>query len=81
MTDNSPRGMLYRCPVCGAEIVVLGPAMGEFHPRCCDVDMTGTDEKVIFYACPTCGAEIAVLKEGTGEFLPRCCDDPMKLAA
>jgi competence CoiA-like predicted nuclease len=81
MSDDSPRGIIYRCPVCGAELAVLGDAMGKFLPRCCDQDMVQKDERAAFYFCPVCGAEIAVLKAGEGEFLPRCCDTPMKSAA
>ena len=81
MTSESTKGMVYHCPVCGAELIVLGDAMGEFCPRCCDHAMEPGEGRVVFYTCPQCGAEIAVLKKGEGEFLPRCCDSPMKLAA
>ncbi len=81
MSKKSTKGMVYRCPVCGAELTVLGDATGEFDPRCCDCAMESQDERVAFYVCPQCGAEIAVLKEGEGEFLPRCCDSPMLAAA
>ena len=81
MSTAPTKGMVYRCPVCGAELIVLGDATGEFLPRCCDCAMESRDELVVFYMCPQCGAEIAVLKKGEGEFLPRCCDSPMELAA
>jgi len=81
MSDRGPRGRVYRCPVCGAEVAVLSPRMGGFAPRCCNTDMAPTDRRVAFYYCPVCGAEIAVLREGRGEFLPRCCNTDMKIAA
>ncbi len=81
MTGISPKGRVYRCELCGAELVVLGDAMGRFNPVCCDRAMEARDERVVFYVCDLCGAEIAVLKAGEGEFLPNCCDEPMRLAA
>ena len=81
MTGNSPKGMVYRCELCGAELIVLGGAMGRFEPVCCDRPMVARDGRVVFYVCELCGAEIAVLKAGEGEFLPNCCDEPMRLAA
>ena len=81
MSRGSTKGMVYRCPLCGAEVTVLGNAMGEFSPRCCDCAMEPRDELVAFYVCPHCGSEIAVLQKGEGEFLPRCCDSPMLAAA
>lgn len=81
MSRDTTKGMVYRCSVCGSELIVLGDAMGEFCPRCCDRAMEPADGRVVFYMCPACGAEIAVLKKGEGEFLPRCCDSPMLAAA
>ena len=81
MSAENPKGRVYRCEICGAELIVLGTAMGEFRPRCCDRPMEPQEQRVVFYRCELCGAEIAVLKAGEGEFLPRCCDRAMKLAA
>ncbi len=81
MSATSPRGMVYRCPICGAEITVLAQGMDEFCPRCCNRDMTALKRRVAFYICPVCGAEITVLRPGGGEFAPRCCNRPMELEA
>jgi DNA-directed RNA polymerase subunit RPC12/RpoP len=81
MSATDPRGMVYRCPVCGAEITVLARGMDRFCPRCCNRDMVPRQRRVAFYICPICGAEIAVIKGGAGEFGPRCCNQPMELEA
>jgi hypothetical protein len=39
MMPTRPKGAIYRCPVCGAELAVIGSRMGLFQPRCCDTDM------------------------------------------
>jgi DNA-directed RNA polymerase subunit RPC12/RpoP len=77
----NPRGLVYRCPVCGAEITVLAPHMEGFCPRCCNRDMVPLERRVAFYVCPVCGAEIAVLKSGGREFAPRCCNRAMEIEA
>jgi hypothetical protein len=81
MNPNAPRGRIYRCPVCGAELTVLAVGTGEFAPRCCDRDMVAQSRCLVFYLCPVCGAEIAVLLEGGGRFEPRCCNTDMRRAA
>ncbi len=82
MSAMNPRGMVYRCPICGAEITVLATQMDNFCPRCCNRDMEPLKRRVVFYLCPLCGAEIAVLKGGgAGEFAPRCCNRPMEAEA
>ena len=81
MSKESTKGLVYRCPVCGAEIVVRAFRMGVFAPHCCNVLMEPTGGRVAFYVCPVCGAELSVLSAGTGEFAPRCCNVPMHLAA
>jgi transcription elongation factor Elf1 len=81
MSRNKPLGTVYFCPICGVEISVISLVMGDFTPRCCDVDMIPKPGKLTFYVCPLCGAEIAVLNEGTGRFSPRCCDTAMQLIA
>jgi len=77
MNRSRSRGLIYRCPVCGAEVGVVASRMGSFVPRCCDKDMILQRRRLIFYVCPVCGAEIAVLAEGTGQFVPRCCNVDM----
>jgi predicted RNA-binding Zn-ribbon protein involved in translation (DUF1610 family) len=81
MTAENPRGRVYRCPVCGAEILVLATQMKDFRPRCCNTDMIAKPAKVTFYYCPVCGAQIAVLRRGAGAFAPRCCNTDMRVSA
>jgi predicted RNA-binding Zn-ribbon protein involved in translation (DUF1610 family) len=71
------RGLIYRCPVCGAEAAVLATRSGVLVPRCCDVVMDALGERMTFYVCPVCGSEIGVVQKGAGPFLPRCCDRSM----
>ena len=73
--------MVYRCPVCGAELAVLAGRHGTFAPRCCNVAMEPCRARLQFYVCPVCGAEVAVLREGPGERHWRCCNTEMVLAA
>ncbi|MCA1808374.1 MAG: hypothetical protein LC725_02765, partial [Lentisphaerae bacterium] len=75
--DAKPKGALYRCPVCGAEIILLAPCPGYFEPHCCNRPMLQQPRQIKFYRCDVCQAEIAVLKEKYGEFAPRCCGHPM----
>ncbi|MFO7957640.1 MAG: hypothetical protein R6X33_11145 [Candidatus Brocadiia bacterium] len=77
MSGTDTRGTVYRCPVCGAELVVLTGSAGNFAPRCCNRDMVRLASAVTFYFCPVCGAELAVLNESAGEFEPVCCNRPM----
>lgn len=81
MSNVSPRGRVYRCVVCGAEVAVLSRRMGDFVPRCCNEPMALLRRRLAFYACPVCGAEIAVVRGGKGQFLPRCCNVAMRRAA
>ena len=77
MSQNDPRGAVYRCELCGAEITVLTRKASRFHPRCCNRGMVLKQRRAAFYICPMCGAQIAVLKSGGGEFVPRCCNRGM----
>ena len=81
MTPAPSRGVVYRCPLCGAEVGVLASAAGDFCPRCCNVAMEPTGQELSFYVCPVCGAEVAVIHPGSGIFTPRCCNVEMFLAA
>ena len=77
MKISKPKGVVFRCLVCGAELAVLSPRIGDFAPRCCSTDMVLVSRRLVFYSCPVCGAEIGVIgSHGTG-FEPRCCDRPM----
>ncbi len=81
MAMNNPRGMVYVCPVCRAEIIVVGRDMGDFAPRCCDTDMIPRPVRTPFYFCPICGAEVVVTRAGEGPLTPRCCNVDMRLIA
>ena len=81
MSSDNPRGLVYRCPLCGAEVVVLARRFGTFTPRCCNRDMVPLRHKLTFYVCPVCGVEVAVVKMGSRSFTPRCCNEDMSLAA
>ena len=74
------RGKVYRCPICGAEVVVLAHECGEFEPVCCNVSMALMDHTLSFYACPHCGAEVALTEIFNEKaFAPICCNVPMVL--
>ena len=81
MSIPHPRGLVYRCNICGAEVTVLAFDMGRFAPRCCNAPMQPREGRAEFYQCPVCGAELAVVKPGTGEFRPRCCNTDMQRMA
>ena len=78
MAMKHPRGTIYFCPVCRAEITVVGRGSGDFAPRCCDVDMLPRQAGATFYFCPVCGAEIVTTRAGEGPFAPRCCNVAME---
>ena len=78
MSAMSPRGRVYRCPICGAEITVLAHQVGDdFKPRCCNRPMMREQRQVVFYRCPVCGAEIGALRPHGPDFNPRCCNRDM----
>jgi Zn finger protein HypA/HybF involved in hydrogenase expression len=81
MSPGSPAGLVYRCSVCGAEVIAVGERMGEFTPRCCNQPMRLMTQRAIFYHCPVCGSEIVIVRKGRGLFDPRCCNVPMVLKA
>ena len=81
MSLENPAGLIYRCPVCGSEVIVVGTRMGEFTPRCCNQSMRAIPQRAIFYHCPVCGSEIVIVRKGRGAFGPRCCNTPMVLSA
>ena len=78
MTTADPRGLVYRCPVCGAEIAIIALKIGAFSPRCCNRPMVPRSRHLVFYLCEICGIEVAVLAEGDGAFTPVCCNEAMK---
>lgn len=81
MTRASPRGTIYRCPVCGAEVAVLAGAHGKFTPRCCNTRMVPLPRRMTFFRCPVCGAEVGVLSDLCPMFSPRCCNTAMQREA
>lgn len=81
MNAERPAGLIYRCPVCGSEVIVVGTCMGEFTPRCCNQSMRLMTQRAVFYRCPVCGAEIVIVRKGRGAFSPSCCNTPMVLHA
>ena len=81
MIASHPRGLVYRCEVCGVEVAVLASQMGDFKPRCCGTAMVRQTRRLAFYACPVCGAEMAVVGDGGGTFTPRCCNTAMRRSA
>ncbi len=78
---GSPRGWVYRCAVCGAEVIVVGTTMGSFDPHCCNKPMRTTRRRAVFYRCPVCGAEVVVVRKGRGVFDPHCCNRTMVVLA
>jgi len=78
MKPDNLRGMVLRCPICGAEITVLARKVGDFSPRCCNVPMVRVQDKLMFYVCPVCGAEIGVINRTQSVFEPRCCNTSMQ---
>jgi desulfoferrodoxin-like iron-binding protein len=78
---RTPRGTIYRCPVCGAEVSVLARRYGKFDPVCCGVSMEMQPRRLVFYVCPVCHSEVAVLHMGGGTLRPRCCNTDMRREA
>lgn len=74
---EGPKGLVCRCPLCGAEIAIISYRMGEFKPRCCNTDMIPQRRKLTFYRCEVCATEIAVLGEESSTFEPICCNTAM----
>ena len=81
MASTTVRGRVYRCPVCGAQVAVVGAQMGQFSPRCCNVAMDPWLTRLQFYVCHVCGAEIGVVGSHGANFHPRCCNTNMLLDA
>jgi desulfoferrodoxin-like iron-binding protein len=77
MKKKESRGRIYRCDICGAEVMVLAGTSGVFVPRCCNQEMAPLQALAVFYICPVCGAELAVLKPGSPGFRPMCCNRQM----
>jgi predicted RNA-binding Zn-ribbon protein involved in translation (DUF1610 family) len=74
VSPRGPRGSVFRCPVCGAEVGVLARRMGRFAPRCCNRDMAPLERRLVLYVCPVCGSEVTLVRQAGGVFTPRCCN-------
>jgi len=72
-------GTVYRCAVCGVEVVVIHGGEGALTPICCSRPMARASARMRFYTCPLCGAELAVIRDAGGELAPRCCNEPMRM--
>jgi predicted RNA-binding Zn-ribbon protein involved in translation (DUF1610 family) len=77
----SERGVLYRCPVCGAEIMVLVRRHGVFEPRCCNAPMLRIVRRPAFLVCPVCGTQVAVWRPHAAGLALRCCNQPLRAMA
>ena len=70
------RGLVFRCEICGAEVMVLRVGGGPLDPHCCNQPMKPVREAV-YYRCMVCGSEAVVLG-GPGENVKLiCCNLPM----
>lgn len=69
-------GQVYRCPVCGAEVLVIRAATAALAPYCCHTPMEAVRLAAV-YRCPVCGSEVAVLRGDGGEVGLVCCHVPM----
>ena len=67
---HAPAPLVYRCPICGAEVTVLGESKGDFHPRCCGKAMALLARQTTVFFCPQCGAQIMVVTPAGGIFNP-----------
>ena len=78
MRSDAVLGQVYRCPVCGVEVMVINAQTGALDLRCCSRPMEPV-RRVPVYRCPVCGAVVAVLRRG--ETAPElvCCGRPMEL--
>ena len=75
------KGSTFVCPVCGAELTVVGRAPEGFRPVCCNQTMTLLDGRKRFYRCPVCEAELLAQTDPPRTFRPRCCNTDMLPAA
>ncbi len=73
------KGLVFYCPVCGAEVSVVGVGKGgRLCPRCCNTDMLKRGVLPAFFYCPNCGSELMMLVDGGGNTAPVCCNVVMK---
>ena len=73
-------GKIYRCSVCGAEVLVIRPGKeSKLRPVCCNQPMMPMTRLAEMYRCPVCGAEVAILKSKSDSVRLVCCNVPMRL--
>ena len=70
-------GRVYRCPVCGAEVLVVKAASQALDAHCCNTAMKPVDKVVDIYHCKQCGSELAALRDSGGPLDLNCCNAPM----
>lgn len=73
------RGVVFICPVCGAELSVVRCGAGAGAPRCCNTDMVLTARVNSIYACSVCGSEIMLVRGEKKGFEPACCNTQMQM--
>jgi competence CoiA-like predicted nuclease len=76
----APRGAVYRCPVCGAELSVVRRTAGVQAHLCCNTEMVLTSRVNPTYFCSVCGTELMLIKGKGKRFSPVCCNEPMGIA-
>jgi desulfoferrodoxin-like iron-binding protein len=72
-------GRVYRCRVCGAEVLVIHASSQALDPHCCHAPMEPLDRVAAVYRCEVCGAEVAVLRGEESSLELVCCHRPMVL--
>lgn len=70
-------GRRYRCPVCGAEVLVVKASSQALDTHCCNTAMKPLYKLVDIYHCNQCGSEVAALRDSGGELELACCNAPM----
>ncbi|PLX44429.1 MAG: hypothetical protein C0609_05525 [Deltaproteobacteria bacterium] len=79
--DKVTMGRVFKCPVCGAEVMVVGAASQELDPHCCNTSMLPKPRVHEVYHCAHCGAEVALVSGSAEHLDPYCCNDRMRRIA
>jgi DNA-directed RNA polymerase subunit RPC12/RpoP len=77
MTGSVALGRVYRCPVCGAEVLVVKASSQALDPHCCNTDMLPLEKVADIYHCKVCGSELAAMRDSGGPMELICCHEPM----
>jgi len=75
---RNKKGLIFFCPVCGAEITVICDGKGHLGPMCCNMKMVAKGSVTTFFSCARCGAEVMILTLGVGNTTPKCCNEYME---